>query len=79
MRILKKNKGFTIIEIVVVIVISGIIGGLVVSVIGRTTSSYHALDRRDKLTTSARIAIERISREVLLALPNSICVHSEVS
>ena len=76
MRMLKKNKGFTIIEIVVVIVISGIIGGLVVTVIGRTTASYHALDRRDKLTTSARIAIERISREVRLALPNSICIHN---
>lgn len=72
----KFNKGFTIIEIVVVIVISGIIGGLVVTIIGRTTSSYHALDRRDKLTTSARIAVERISREIRHALPNSICIHS---
>lgn len=72
----KNNKGFTIIEMVVVIVISGIIGGLVVMIIGRTTESYHALDRRDKLTTSTRIAIERISREIRLALPNSICIHN---
>lgn len=73
MRYIKANKGFTLIEIIVVIVISGIISGLVVTVIGRTTSSYHALDRRDKLQSSARYAVERISREIRHALPNSLC------
>lgn len=73
MHIIKASKGFTLVEIIMVIVISGIIGGLVVTIIGRTTSSYHALDRRDKLQSSARYAVERISREIRHSLPNSIC------
>lgn len=73
MHYIKASKGFTLVEIIVVIVISGIIGGLVAMIIGRTTSSYHALDRRDKLQSSARYAVERISREIRHALPNSIC------
>lgn len=70
------TRGFTLIEIIIVIVISGIIGGLIALIIGRTTSSYHALDRRDKLQTSARYAVERISREIRQALPNSVCTFN---
>lgn len=73
MRTIKSNKGFTLVEIIMVIVISGIISGLVVMIIGRTTNSYHELERRDKLQSSARYALERISREIRHALPNSLC------
>jgi MSHA biogenesis protein MshO len=76
MTFIKTSKGFTIIEIVVVIVITGIIAGLVALIIGRTVSSYHALDRRDKLQSSARYALERISRELRQALPNSVCTFN---
>ena len=68
--------GFTIIEAIVVIVITGILAGIVALIIGRTAGSYDSLNRRDKLQTSARLAIERIVREVRHALPSSICTFN---
>jgi len=70
-----KQSGFTLVEIVVVIAIMGIIGGLSSLIIGRSLDSYAALERREKLQTSVRLAVERISRELRHALPHSICVH----
>lgn len=76
MRISNKQSGFTLVEIIIVISIMGIIGGLASVVIGRSLDSYAALERREKLQTSIRLAIERISRELRHALPNSICVNN---
>lgn len=75
MNRINRQCGFTIIEVIVSIIILGIVSSLVVSVINRTVLNYHNLSQRDKLSTSARIAIERIAREVRLALPNSVCTY----
>lgn len=79
MLMLKKQSGFTLVEIIVVIAIMGIIGGLSALIIGRSLDAYAALERREKLQTSIRLAVERISREVRKSLPNSICVHDMTS
>ena len=79
MVIIKKQDGFTLVEIIIVIAIMGIIGGLSVLIIGRSLDSYAALERREKLQTSIRLAVERISREVRKSLPHSICVHDGAS
>ena len=71
----KKQSGFTLVEIIIVISIMGIIGGLSSMIIGRSLDSYAALERRTNLQTSIRLTIERISRELRHALPQSICVH----
>ena len=76
MRFYKKQSGFTLVEIIIVIAIMGIIGGLSALIIGRSLDSYAALERREKLQTSVRLAVERISRELRQALPNSICVNN---
>ena len=76
MRFYKKQSGFTLVEIIIVIAIMGIIGGLSALIIGRSLDSYAALERREKLQTSVRLAVERISRELRNALPNSICVNN---
>lgn len=70
-----KHSGFTLVEIIIVISIMGIIGGLASMIIGRSLDSYAALERRTDLQTSIRLAVERISRELRHALPQSICVH----
>lgn len=75
MRYSNKQSGFTLVEIIIVISIMGIIGGLSSLIIGRSLDSYAALERREKLQTSIRLAVERISRELRHALPHSICVH----
>lgn len=73
---LNKQSGFTLVEIIIVISIMGIIGGLSTLIIGRSLDSYAALERRENLQTSVRLAIERISRELRNALPNSICINN---
>ena len=74
MNLSRKQSGFTLVEIVIVIAIMGIIGGLSTLIIGRSLDAYAALERREKLQTSIRLAIERISRELRHALPHSVCV-----
>lgn len=69
----KKQSGFTLIELVVAIVLLGIVGSMVAVFLGNTVEGYSALNRRDKLQTSLRMAVERISRELRHALPNSVC------
>lgn len=76
MRIIKQQSGFTLVEIIIVIAIMGIIGGLSSMIIGRSLDSYAALERRTNLQTSIRLAVERISRELRHALPHSICVNN---
>ncbi|MCK4866000.1 MAG: prepilin-type N-terminal cleavage/methylation domain-containing protein [Gammaproteobacteria bacterium] len=71
----KQQSGFTLVEIIIVIAIMGIIGGLSTLIIGRSLDAYAAIERRENLQTSIRLAVERISRELRHALPNSICVH----
>jgi len=79
MRQLKHQSGFTLVEIIIVISIMGIIGGLSALIIGRSLDSYAALERREDLQSSVRLAVERISRELRHALPHSICVHDGTS
>lgn len=70
-----KSRGFTLVELVTVIVLFSIIGGVTAYMISNTLQHYAAMERRDRLQTSARLAVERIAREVRHALPNSVCVY----
>ncbi len=66
-------SGFTLIELVVAITLLGIVGGMAAVFLGNTVEGYSSLNRRDQLQTSLRMAVERISRELRHALPNSVC------
>ena len=70
------SKGFTLVEMVIAITILGIVGGLSALIISRTVESYDATARRGKLHSGARLAIDRIAREVRHALPNSVCTFN---
>jgi MSHA biogenesis protein MshO len=76
MRMQNKQSGFTFVEMIVVIIIFAIIGGISSVIIGRSLDSYAALDRREKIQTSLRLVIERMSRELRNALPYSFCVYT---
>lgn len=68
-----RGRGFTLIEVVVVIVLLGIVGSMTASIISSSMQGYNDQTRRERLQSTARLAIERIQREVRHALPNSIC------
>lgn len=73
---LKQQKGFTLIEIIISIIIVGIVSATVSQIIGRYLENYDAVSRRTLMQTAAQLAVERISREVRHALPNSICIDN---
>lgn len=72
--IYNKYQGFTLVEMIVVIVITGIIGGMVAMFIRAPVEGYVDSARRAEMTDVADTAVRRISRDLRLALPNSVRV-----
>ncbi len=68
---MRRCAGFTLVEAIVVIVITGIIAGMVAVFIRSPVDSYVDSTRRAELTDAADTALRRITRDVRTALPNS--------
>ena len=68
--------GFTLVEMIMVIVITGIIGGMVAVFMRAPVQQYVDVARRADMTDTADTALRRISRDVRLALPNSVRVRN---
>jgi MSHA biogenesis protein MshO len=66
------QTGFTLVEAIMVIVITGVIAGMVAVFIKAPVDSYFDSVRRAELTDLADTAVRRIARDVRLALPNSV-------
>lgn len=71
---MNRNRGFTLIEMIVVIVITGIIAAAVAVFIRYPVQGYGDAVRRAELTDAADVALRRVARDVRLALPNSLRV-----
>ncbi|QTN26491.1 prepilin-type N-terminal cleavage/methylation domain-containing protein [Rhodoferax sp. AJA081-3] len=67
-----KQKGFTLVELVMVIVILGAIGGTVAVFMKAPIDAYFDSARRAALTDVADTTVRRISRDLHRSLPNSI-------
>ena len=68
------DRGFTLIELVVVIVIVGILSVLGGQFIVAPITGYVDLSRRARLVDQAEMAMRRMQRDIRAALPNSITV-----
>lgn len=68
----KFQSGFTLVELIMVIVIMGVIGGMVSVFMKSPIDAYFASARRAALTDVADTTVRRIARDLRKALPNSI-------
>jgi len=67
-------KGFTIIELVTVIVITGVIAGILTPFISHAMLSYTDSRTRNILLGKGRLSLERMARDIRQAVPNSISI-----
>jgi MSHA biogenesis protein MshO len=72
-------RGFTLIEMIMVIVITGIIAGMVAVFIARPIEGYVDTVRRAGLTDVADLALKRMGLDVRTAIPNSVRLASNSS
>ena len=70
----KQQTGFTLVEMIMVIVITGIIGGMVAVFLRAPVQQYMDVARRAELTDSADTAVRRMARDIRIAVPNSVRV-----
>lgn len=73
----RTNQGFSLIELVIVLVVMSVIGVGLVSLYTGSIQQYLDATRRAEMTASARLALERMGREIRNALPNSVRVSSD--
>ncbi|MBS3934972.1 MAG: prepilin-type N-terminal cleavage/methylation domain-containing protein [Sulfuritalea sp.] len=71
---MRRTRGFTLVEMVVVIVITGIVAAAVAVFVRQPVEGYVDSVRRAELTDAADVALRRLARDVRLALPNSLRV-----
>jgi len=72
MILLHKARAFTLIELVMVIVILGVLSTVLVNLLREPLTAYVDIQRRAELVGKAETALQRMTREIRLALPNSI-------
>ncbi|MDP2904040.1 MAG: type II secretion system protein [Methylovulum sp.] len=67
-----KSQGFTLIELIMVIVIVGILATMTTQIIILPVKSYLDLQRRTTLVDTAELALKHMQRDIRRALPNSV-------
>lgn len=72
MSAMKRQQGFTLVELIVVIVLIGIIGGMLSLQLLPSIRSYLLVSQRASLTNQADTALRRIVSDVRGAVPNSL-------
>lgn len=74
-----RARGFTLTEAIVVIAITGIVAGVVAVFIQRPVQGYFDTTRRAQLADAADTALRRMTRDLRLALPNSVRLANDIN
>jgi MSHA biogenesis protein MshO len=72
----RSEHGFTLIEAVMVMAITGVLAAVVAQFIVKPVQAYLGTVARAKLVDEADLALRRVSRELRIALPNSVRVNA---
>ncbi len=76
---MRKSQGFSLIELITVIVILGIASAGIASFVRGSMQTYIDVSTREQLVTESRFAIERLKREIANAVPNSVRITGNTS
>ena len=75
----KNNKGFTLIELITVIIVLGVVSVGISGFIRTGIEIYTDTTERNQLLGDSRFLMERLTRELRMAVPNSVRVKSNDS
>ncbi len=70
------QHGFTLVELVMVIAIAGLVAVLISTVMSNPLQSFVDQSRRAELVDKASMALNRMARDIRLAVPNSLRIGS---
>lgn len=69
------NHGFTLVELILVIIVLGILATVTTSYLGLGVRMYTEANDRAQLLNQSRFAIERLTRELRNVVPNSVRIE----
>lgn len=67
-----RQCGFTLVELVLVIALAGVVAVLISTVLSRPLQGFVDQSRRAELTDQAATALNRMARDIRMAVPNSV-------
>lgn len=70
----KTHSGFTLIELITVIVVLSIVGAIGSSFLITTMNNYNDVQEKNKMINKGRLVLEQMTRQLRGAVPNSLRV-----